>query len=45
LKVSYKQAKNLRFCRVQTIGATPATFEQMVQVVAAGKELAKRAAD
>jgi hypothetical protein len=41
--VSYKQAKNLepvefkRLCDV-----TPATFEQMVQVVAAEKKLAKK---
>ncbi|MCX5961886.1 MAG: hypothetical protein NT070_01710 [Cyanobacteria bacterium] len=41
--MSYKQAKNLEPVEFKRLcGVTPATFEQMVQVVAAEKELAKK---
>jgi Helix-turn-helix of DDE superfamily endonuclease len=43
LKVSYKQAKNLEPVEFKRLcGVTPATFEQMVKVVAAEKVLAKK---
>jgi Helix-turn-helix of DDE superfamily endonuclease len=41
--VSYKQAKNLEPVEFKRLcGVTPATFEQMVKVVAAEKVLAKK---
>ena len=41
--MSYKQAKNLEPVEFKRLcGVTPATFEQMVQVVAAEKKLAKK---
>jgi hypothetical protein len=43
LKVSYKQAKNLEPVEFKRLcGVTPATFAQMVKVVAAEKVLAKK---
>ena len=41
--MSYKQAKNLEPVEFKRLcGVTPATFKQMVQVVAAEKKLAKK---
>jgi hypothetical protein len=41
--VSYKQVKNLEPTEFKRLyGLTPATFEQMVKVVAAKKVLAKK---
>jgi hypothetical protein len=41
--VSYKQVKNLEPTEFKRLcGVTPATFEQMVKVVAAEKVLAKK---